>query len=274
MECAARIAVLRADCESWRKKYELLVQTYQDAQKHHSELEAKQMECTARIAVLRADCESGRKKHELLDESWHSRYELLAKARHQDAQMQHSEIAAMRMASEENIAAESSARQQAEQSVDKAEGGPRVSARPEGGDCGEHGDARHAEGEDALRSCPERTGPVPSRPRPVPTSMFHFGGLPLGAGSTRDMSYLVHQVQGVLPHLDDEVVCEALIEAEDDAAQAVELLLNRPMAAEAPDEEGQLAMGSLSPGPQTVAQTIPLQRPVATWAPTLRPRRS
>ena len=103
--------------------------------------------------------------------------------------------------------------------------------------------------------------------------MFHLGGRPLGAGSTRDLSSLVHQVQGVLPHLDEEVVCEALIEAEDDAAQAVELLLNRPIAAEAPDEEGQLAMGSLSPGPQTAAQMNPL-RPVATWRPTLRPRRS
>lgn len=49
----------------------------------------------------------------------------------------------------------------------------------------------------------------------------------LGSNS-RDLSRLVKQVREVLPHCSEDICCQALVEADEDVMQAVDLLLTRP----------------------------------------------
>jgi len=56
--------------------------------------------------------------------------------------------------------------------------------------------------------------------------------------NSRDLSVLVRQVREVLPHHSEDMCCQALVEADEDVMQAVEILLSRPPKAKAKPKKG------------------------------------
>merc|ERR1719189_2714 len=64
------------------------------------------------------------------------------------------------------------------------------------------------------------------------SSIFASVQKDLGAQS-RDLTALVKQVKGIMPQFSDDIVCEALVQSDEDVTRAVELLLSATFASKA-----------------------------------------
>jgi len=68
--------------------------------------------------------------------------------------------------------------------------------------------------------------------RIMSSSIFAAVQKDLGAQS-RDLTALVKQVKGIMPQFSDDIVCEALVQSDEDVTRAVELLLRHAIASKA-----------------------------------------